>query len=147
MLLQTDKTASVRSQSFPITPEQVGQVAGSVLPVGDPATWLPAGASSRQDYCLTLPTTENPQNADTSAQGLVQAATQITQGKYGLLPVQIDWIGERVLEILQLCLEHPQWSAVPLANLRTEHLWGLRSACSPAPPTIIEAVSSARVPP
>lgn len=122
----------LRSHGFAVTAEQVAQIAGTVLPVGDPSLWLPAGAPSRQNYSLTLPTTASLKDAGTSAMGLQRAVQKITSGAYALLPVQAAWTGDRLLEVLRLCQDQPHWQVVPLANLRTGHFWGSRLAVSAA---------------
>lgn len=114
----------LRSRGFhQLTPEQVAQVAGSVLPTGDPQTWLPRHATSRQDYSLALPVATGLGDAGTAAQGLITAVTQLSDGAYTLVPLQADWSAEQIETILDLC-RHPGWKAVPLCNIRTEHLWG-----------------------
>jgi hypothetical protein len=115
-----------------ITAEQVAQLAGSVLPIGDPATWLPEGASSRQDYCITLPHTSDLSNAGTSAQGLIAAADALSNHTYQLVPLQTDWTADRLEAVLNLCQSHPAWSAIPLCNIRTAPLWGSGLAVSEA---------------
>lgn len=115
----------LQAQAIATTPEQIAQLAGSVLPIGDPASWVPPGASSRQDYQLPLPATENLSDAGTSAQGLMAAVSQLTAA-YGFLPLQTHWTAQRLEALMQLCYRHPEWEAVPLCNIRTEHLWGNR---------------------
>ncbi|PSB31834.1 hypothetical protein C7B82_06315 [Stenomitos frigidus ULC18] len=114
----------LRSRGFhQLTPEQVAQLAGSVLPTGDPKTWLPERARSRQDYGLALPVAAGLGDAGTSAQGLITAVTQLSNGAYTLLPIQTEWSAARVETILERC-HHPEWNAVPLCNIRTKPLWG-----------------------
>lgn len=122
----------LRSQGIITTPEQIAQLAGSVLPIGNPGTWLPQGAISRQDYCLSLPTTPSLEDAGTSVQGLIRAVAEISQGTYTLLPLQTQWTADRLFRLIQLCQQHPDWSAVPLCNLRTGHLWGSHLATDQA---------------
>ena len=111
----------LRSQGFDATPEAIAQLAGTVLPVGDAASWLPTGAESKQDYSLPLPTTVCLSNAGTSAQGLIAAVTQLTAGAFCLLPLQTHWTIDRLQDLLQLCRI---WQVVPLCNLCTSPLWG-----------------------
>ncbi|MBV8886340.1 MAG: hypothetical protein JO235_20430 [Chroococcidiopsidaceae cyanobacterium CP_BM_RX_35] len=106
--------------------EQIALTAGSVLPIGDPATWLPLGASSRQDYRLPLPQTEQAKEAGTAVAGLIDAVSSAAEGRYVLVPLRAVWSPERVEALMALCWEHPKWEAVPLCNLRTGHLWGSR---------------------
>ena len=115
----------LRSRGFhQLTPERVAQVAGSVLPTGDPTTWLPKNAKSRQDYGLALPVAIGLGDAGTSAQGLMTAVMQLSEGTYTLVPMQAEWSAAWVITILDLCRSNPDWQAVPLCNIRTEHLWG-----------------------
>ncbi len=71
----------LRSRHFPISPEAIARSAGSVLPIGDASSWLPKGAVSRQDYGLALPETDRLQDAGTSAQGLIDAVAEHSQGR------------------------------------------------------------------
>lgn len=115
----------LRSRGFHhLTSEHIAQLAGSVLPTGDPITWLPQGAHSQQDYGLPLPTTTSAKAAGTSAQGLIAAVLEQSEHHYTLLPLQAEWSAERVDVVLQLCWQNPVWNAVPLCNVRTGHLWG-----------------------
>ena len=123
----------LRSRGFQqLTPEQVAQSAGSVLPAGDPTTWLPKNATPRQDYGLALPVAVSLGDAGTSAQGLMTAVTQLSNGAYTLVPIQAEWSAERVAAMLTLCGNNPTWNAVPLCNIRTKPLWGSTLAVSDA---------------
>ncbi|MBW4582616.1 MAG: hypothetical protein KME42_23850 [Tildeniella nuda ZEHNDER 1965/U140] len=114
----------LRSRGFHhLTSEYMAQLAGSVLPTGDPITWLPQGAASKQDYELPLPTALRPEDAGTSAQGLMTAVA-MSEHSHTLLPLQTEWSAEKVAAVLELCQKHPAWNAVPLCNVRTGHLWG-----------------------
>ena len=125
----------LRSQGFDVTPETVAQLAGTVLPVGDSATWLPTGAASKQGYSLPLPSTfclkstSCLNQAGTSAQGLIAAVSQLTAGALSLLPLQTRWTVDRIQALLQLC---QTWQVVPLCNIRTSPLWGAGLAVSDA---------------
>ena len=119
----------LRSQGFDTTPEAIAKLAGTVLPVGDPVTWLPTGAASKQGYSLPLPTTSCLSNAGTSAQGLIAAVAQLTAESFCLLPLQAHWTADRLSDLLQLC---QTWQAVPLCNLSTSPLWGASLAVSDA---------------
>lgn len=101
-------------------------MAGSVLPIGDPASWLPPGASSRQEYRLALPQTQQVKKAGTAVTGLIDAVSNATERRYVLVPLHTTWSSERVEALIALCWEHPSWEAIPLCNLRTGHLWGSR---------------------
>lgn len=114
----------LRSRGFHLTSEHIAQGAGSVLPSGDPVTWLPQGAQSKQDYELPLPIATSAEAAGTSAQGLIAAVSELSEHRYILLPLQAEWSAERVDAVLELCQQNPAWNAVPLCNVRTGHLWG-----------------------
>lgn len=114
----------LKSRGFTVTSEQIAQRAGSVLPIGDPLTWLPPGAASRQNYSLPLPATDTLEDAGTSAQGLIEAVAEFSQNRRLLLPLQTHWTADRLLTLVQLCQNFPDWSAIPLCNLRTGRLWG-----------------------
>jgi hypothetical protein len=107
-----------------LTPSDVGQLARSLLPIGDPVDWVPAGASPRQDYSLTLPCTENLSIAGTSIMGLIESVKQATGDRWCLIPVQADWNAQRVSAFIHLCLEYDSWQAIPIANWNTAYLWG-----------------------
>ena len=109
------------AQGLDFTPAAIAQLAGSRLPVGDPAIWLPQGARSRQDYGLSLPLTGNPALAGTSAQGLATAVLTASERAYQFVPLQTEWSPERLFDLLDLCRA---LDLVPLCNLRTNHLWG-----------------------
>lgn len=103
------------------TPAAIAQLAGSTLPTGDPVSWLPQDAASRQDYNLPLPTATNPTLAGTAVTGLAAAVLKATDGSYRFVPLQAQWTAERVFELLSFCRDR---QLVPLCNLRTNHLWG-----------------------
>ncbi|MBD2092587.1 hypothetical protein H6F67_22315 [Microcoleus sp. FACHB-1515] len=104
-----------------VTPAEIARLAGSTLPTGDPASWLPSGAVSRQDYGLTLPIAADPALAGTSVQGLDAAVLMASGGAYRFVPLQAQWTAERVFDLMDFCRDR---SLVPLGNLRTDHLWG-----------------------
>jgi hypothetical protein len=114
----------LRSHGITLSSEQIAQVAGSVLPTGNPATWLPKGVNSRQDYCLTLPEAIDLKDAGTSAQGLMTAVSALSDNAYSVVPLQANWTADRLETVLYLCENHPHWNAIPLCNLRTDALWG-----------------------
>jgi hypothetical protein len=102
----------------------LGQLAQSVLPIGDPEQWVPPGAKSRQDYSVPLPETAHLAEAGTAVSGLMAATIAASQNQFTLVPLAAQWSAEAVDRLLQLCLEHPTWEAVPVCNIRTGHLWG-----------------------
>jgi len=115
----------LRSRGFHhVTAEHIAQIAGTVLPTGDPETWLPQGAQSKQAYSLPLPTTVSPEAAGTSVQGLIAAVAKLSEHRYTFLPLQTKWSAERVDDVLALCQQQQHWNAILLCNVRTGHLWG-----------------------
>lgn len=112
--------------NVPLDAAQLGQMAGTVLPLGESATWLPQGATSRQDYSVVLPQTHRLEESGTATAGLVQAVSEASQGRYSLLPLRCRWTAERVLAVLSLCQSESEAkrTVVPLMNLQTGHFWG-----------------------
>jgi hypothetical protein len=121
----------LRSRGFSHRPEQVAQLAGTVLPVGDPLACIPKGATPRQDYHLSLPITEQNDQAGTSVGGLMAAIEQLSAGAYCLIPIQAEWSTDRINAIMAVC-ENEDWHLMPLCNLRTNHLWGGQLSVSQA---------------
>lgn len=108
---------------------QIAQRARTQLPPGDQTEqWLPAGATSRQDYSVALPIAPHLAVSGTAATGLIRAMAWASQGAYCLIPVQAPWQEATITTVLDLCLAHPDWQAVLLANVSTQPLWG---ACLP----------------
>ncbi|MBD2068044.1 hypothetical protein H6F93_11000 [Leptolyngbya sp. FACHB-671] len=107
-----------------ISTEQAASLAGSVLPMGDPLTWVPKGVRPRYDYGVALPQTDCIQDAGTAAAGLIEAVSSVSREKFSLIPLKADWSENQVEALILLCQENPDWVAVPICNLRTGHLWG-----------------------
>jgi len=106
--------------------ESLALVAGTVLPPGDPYASIPEGARPRRDYRQALPIAPGPAQGGTSAHGLIEAVTKASGATRALVPLLAPWTQERVGAVLRLCLEHPDWGAVPVANVRTGKFWGSR---------------------
>lgn len=120
-LLRTFGGADVRA-------EDVAVLAGSLLPVGDPSSWVPPGADNRIDYRKPLPVASDPALSGTSAPGLAWAIERASAGRFVCIPLRASWTAERVQDVLTLCHEHPGWEAIPVCNVRTGKLWGSRPA-------------------
>jgi hypothetical protein len=105
-------------------PSELASTAGTVLPIGEPQQWVPAGTNSRQDYAVSLPCTDRLDEAGTSVPGLIAATTLASEANYLFVPLHTQWSPERVEAMIELCQSHPDWQAVPIANIRTGHLWG-----------------------
>ncbi|MDX2213111.1 MAG: hypothetical protein SFY66_07465 [Oculatellaceae cyanobacterium bins.114] len=109
-----------------IDPARLGQLAGSVLPMGDdPQQWVPTGASSRQDYAVPLPTCA-PELGGTSIPGLLAATVQASSAAYTLIPLKTTWTAAHLETLIDLCHTFSHWQTVPLCNVQTRHFWGSR---------------------
>jgi hypothetical protein len=108
------------------TPETVALLAGSILPIGNPNDWVPPGATSRQDYHLSPPETDCIEDSGTSSSGLIHAIAKASEGRFGLISLQTDGTATAIETLLQLCLAHPEWQAMPICNIATGYLWGSR---------------------
>lgn len=122
ILLHAYGTGDISGDS--ISADHIAAIAGSVLPMIDPARCVPPGATSRQDYRVALPQTENAAESGTSVQGLIRAIAQVSNGQYALVPLRADWSADWIAALLDLCQSHPQWKAVPVCNIQTGPLWG-----------------------
>lgn len=102
----------------------VAIAAATVVPsTGNPADWLPTGASSRLGTdCDRIPTDPDVDKSGTSITGLIQATAGLSQGKFCLLPLQSDDWRVGLKTIWQLCQAHP--GIVPLLNIHTRYVWG-----------------------
>ena len=108
----------------PTEAEAVALRAGTVLAEGDPAGWLPPGASPRTDYVAPLPTTTDEASAGTSATGLARAVEELSGGELAVLPVVGPWTAETVVDLLEVASSAP--GCVLVGNGRTGRLWGSR---------------------
>src|ERR671938_95618 len=57
---------------YPADQDEVALRAGTTLAEGDPAEWLPPGASPRVDYEATIPAATDEASAGTSATGVAR---------------------------------------------------------------------------
>lgn len=108
------------------TTEEVAVLAGSILPTGDPATFVPRGAEPRQDYAIELPMAARAEDAGTAAGGLIEAVARASGGARALVPLRAEWTPEAVWALVGMCGDNPGWEAVPVCNVRTGRLWGGR---------------------
>jgi hypothetical protein len=102
--------------------DRVAVEAGTTLPEGDPATFVPRGEQSRQDYRVPLPTTADSGASGTSARALAQAIEHLSAGRLIVIPVAGPWSAESVAGLVA----DAAGKATLLANLRTGLLWGSR---------------------
>lgn len=107
-----------------VSTEQAASLAGSILPIGDPTTWVPKGVRPRHDYSVALPQTDCLQDAGTAAAGLIEAVSSASRDKFSLIPLKADWSEKQVEALVSLCQDNSDWVTVPICNLQTGSLWG-----------------------
>lgn len=102
--------------------EEVALRAGTTLAEGDPAGWLPPGASPRTDYEATIPVAPDEASAGTSATGVARSIEELSGGALAVVPVAGPWSADTVVSLVAATA--PECTLI--ANLRTGHLWGSR---------------------
>ena len=126
--------------------DEVALRAGTSLATGDPAEWLPPGASPRTDYRLDIPVAEDEPSSGTSATGMVRAVEELSEGALAVVPVAGPWSADSVLSLLEVVASFPA-GEVPgctlVANGRTGHLWGSR----PGPALLLDHLAGRPVEP
>lgn len=105
--------------------EEVALRAGTTLAEGNPAGWLPPGASSRTDYEATFPVAPDEASAGTSAKGVARSIEELSGGELAVAPVAGPWTAQTVISLVEIAAAMAP-ECVPIANLRTGHLWGSR---------------------
>jgi hypothetical protein len=105
--------------------EEVALRAGTTLAEGDPAGWLPPGASSRADYEAKIPVAPDEASAGTSATGVARSIEELSGGTLSIVPVAGPWTAETVVALVEIAASEAPECALT-ANLRTGHLWGSR---------------------
>jgi len=110
----------------PATQEEVALRAGTTLAGGDPAGWLPPGAAPRADYEAAIPVASDGALAGTSATGVARSIEELSGGALAVVPVAGPWSAAAVVSLVEIAARTP--GCVPIANLRTGHLWGSRSS-------------------
>ena len=105
--------------------EEVALRAGTTLAEGDPAGWLPPGASPRTDYTPTIPVAPEEASSGTSAKGVARSIEELSEGTLAVVPVAGPWGAETVVSLVELCVSQAPECAL-VANLRTGRLWGSR---------------------
>lgn len=111
---------------FSVSAVDVALAASTLLPSqGHPASWLPAGATSRVGAGYDrIPTVPDLDACGTAIAGLIHATAKLSESRFCLLPLQTeDWVAG-LATLFDLCHTHPNWQAVPLLNLHTRYLWG-----------------------
>lgn len=110
----------------PVDQDTVAREAGAILPSGgDPASWLPPGGTSRDDYRLQLPTSDDESITGTSAIGVAAAVEKLAGGALTALPVTGGFTAENVLGLLAAVAEEAPDAAL-VANIQTGPLWNSR---------------------
>ena len=122
----------LRADGIDADPVSLAREAGTILPPGDPHRFIPEGADPNQDYGATLPVAGDAAEGGTSIHGVIEAVASASGGAKALIPLRVSWSADRVAAVIDLCVAHPSWEAVPLANLRTGSLWGTRLPLSDA---------------
>ena len=77
--------------------EEVALRAGTTLAEGDPAGWLPPGATPRTDYEATIPVAPDRASAGTSATGVARSIEELSGGALAVVPVAEPWSADTVV--------------------------------------------------
>src|SRR5215218_10991638 len=80
--------------------EEVALRAGTTLAEGDPAGWLPPGASPRMDYEAAIPVAPDGSSAGTSAKGVARSIEELSGGALTVVPVAGPWNAEAVVTLV-----------------------------------------------
>jgi hypothetical protein len=116
---------ALTSAGRPTDQDEVALRAGTTLAEGDPAAWLPSGASPRTDYSLFLPVAADEPSSGTSASGLARSIEELSENTLKVIPVAGPWRDATVVALVEnAAAEAPGCTLV--ANLRTGRLWGTR---------------------
>jgi hypothetical protein len=107
----------------PTDQDEVALRSGTALAEGDPAQWLPPGATPRTDYSLSLPVATDEPSSGTSASALARSIEELSGNALAVIPVAGPWRGATVVSLVEVA-EAPGCTLV--ANLRTGRLWGSR---------------------
>ena len=113
----------------PIDQDLVAVRAGTTLPAGDPATFVPAGVPSRQDYRLPIAIAAEAARSGTSAPALARALEDLSGGALAVVPVVGPWRAESVLRLLEAARSAAPGSVL-LANIRSGALWGSKPSAA-----------------
>jgi hypothetical protein len=109
----------------PVEQDEVALMAGTTLAEGDPAQWLPPGASPRTDYSRPIPVSLDGNSAGTSAPGLARGIEELSGGALRVVPVAGPWTAETVVALVEISASKAPGCTL-VANLRTGRLWGSR---------------------
>jgi hypothetical protein len=115
---------ALAAAGYAVDQDEVAICAGTTLAEGDPAEWLPPGASPREDYGASLPVATDEAHSGTSAPGLARSIEKLSGGSLAVVPVAGPWTADTVVSLIELAAATPECTLV--ANLRTGRLWGSR---------------------
>ena len=109
---------------YPANQDEVALRSGTTLAEGDPAQWLPPGASPRTDYERSIPVAAEEASSGTSAPGLARSIEELSGSALAVIPVAGPWTAATVVSLVELAAETRGCALV--ANLRSGRLWGSR---------------------
>lgn len=116
---------ALTAAGYPADQDEVALRAGTTLTEGDPAEWLPPGASPRIDYRLSLPAAPDEASAGTSASALARGIEDLSGAALAVVPVAGPWTADTVTSLVEISASvAPECTLV--ANLRAGRLWGSR---------------------
>jgi hypothetical protein len=116
---------ALTAAGLPTDQDEVALRAGTTLAEGDPAEWLPPGASPRTDYSLSLPVVPDESSSGTSAPALARSIEELSENTLRAIPVAGPWSAVTVVALVEItAAEAPECMLV--ANIRTGRLWGSR---------------------
>lgn len=130
------------AEGEPIDQDRVALEAGTVLPEGEPTTFVPPGEAPRRDYRLPLPVAADPAAGGTSAPALAGALERLAGGRLAVVPVAAPWSGESVVELVEI-VNAAAPATTLVANVRTGHFWGSR----PHPASLLGQLAGREVEP
>jgi hypothetical protein len=132
----------LRAAGVEVDQDTVAAESGTILREGDPATFVPRGATSRRDYRLPLPATWDPSKGGTAAPALARAIERLAGGRLSVVPVAGPWSAETVVDLVEAAAETAP-GATLVANIRTGPLWGTR----PHPSLVLDHLAGRAVDP
>lgn len=116
---------ALTASGHPFDQDRVALHAGTSLAEGDPAEWLPPGASPRTDYGISIPLAADEPTSGTSAIGVARTIEELSGGGLVVVPMAGPWSPESVAALVEIACETLS-ECVLVANLRTGRLWGSR---------------------
>jgi hypothetical protein len=123
-----------------IDQDRVALEAGTSLPDGDPASFVPPGETSRQDYSVELRLAVPSSSSGSAASALAHAVERLSGDRLAAVPVAGPWDGDTVVGLIAAVAETAPATTL-VANIRTGALWGSR----PHPSVLLAHVQGADV--